>query len=94
MDILQLIREVDYALVDGTFFKNGELKNRDMSEIPHPLVTESIDLFRQLDLSDRRKIHFIHFNHTNPLVFDDPAAVKIVLDAGMNIAREGVVLTL
>ena len=42
MDILTLIKEVDYALIDGTFFKNGELKNRDMSEIPHPFVTESI----------------------------------------------------
>jgi pyrroloquinoline quinone biosynthesis protein B len=94
INILTLIKEVDYALIDGTFFKNGELKNRDMSEIPHPFVTESLDLFRQLDLSDRNKIHFIHFNHTNPLVYDDPAALEIVVDTGMNIAREGLILGL
>ena len=35
-NINELIQKVDYAFLDATFYKNGELK-RDMSEIPHPL---------------------------------------------------------
>ena len=63
-DICNLIKEVDYAFLDGTFYRNGELK-RDMSEIPHPFVEESMSLFKDLSVSDKKKIHFIHFNHTN-----------------------------
>ena len=47
VDIVKLIKEVDYAFLDGTFYKNGEL-GRDMSEIPHPFVAESMELFSSL----------------------------------------------
>ena len=41
---MNLLQKVDYAFLDATFYKNGELK-RDMSEIPHPFVEESMELF-------------------------------------------------
>ena len=41
-DILQIIKSVDYALIDGTFYDENELE-RDMSKIPHPFVEESMD---------------------------------------------------
>jgi len=59
-----------------------------MTEIPHPFVSETISLFSPLSESEKRKVKFIHFNHTNPLIFEGPerAAVK---NLGFDVATEG-----
>jgi len=87
-DITELIKKVDYAFLDATFYKNGELK-RDMSEIPHPFVEESMLLFSNLSETDKQKVHFIHFNHTNPLLIENSTAQKEVLKKRFNLAKEG-----
>ena len=87
-NITELIKRVDYAFLDATFYKNGELK-RDMSEIPHPFAQESMDLFSKLSDTNKQKVHFIHFNHTNPLLQEGSAAQKEVLKKGFNLAKEG-----
>jgi len=88
-DIIEEISTVDMALLDGTFLKNGELPNRDMSEIPHPFVEESMTLFRDLPESERQKVMFIHFNHTNPLIWDN-AEIERVEKAGFQVAKQGI----
>ena len=90
-NISELIQKVDYAFLDATFYKNGELK-RDMSEIPHPFVEESMELFSELSEKDKKKVHFIHFNHTNPLLINGSAAQKEVLNNGVNLAKEGQII--
>ena len=87
-NISELIKKADYAFLDATFYKNGELK-RDMSEIPHPFVEESMELFSSLSDADKQKIHFIHFNHTNPLLIEESTAQKEVLKKGFNLAKDG-----
>lgn len=86
--ILEVIKGVDIAFLDGTFFKNGEIKGRDMSEIPHPFIEESMSLFEKLSPEDRAKVHFIHFNHTNPVLIEGSEAQKTVEEMGFNIAKE------
>ncbi len=88
-DIKQEIAKVDYAFIDGTFFSAAEVDNRDISEIPHPFVSESIQLFSDLPASERKKIFFIHFNHSNPLLDASSSECKVVEEAGMGIARKG-----
>ena len=90
-NITELIKKVDYAFLDATFYKNGELK-RDMSEIPHPFVEESMSLFSTLSDADKQKVHFIHFNHTNPLLIEESSAQKEVLKKGFNLAKEGQII--
>ena len=90
-NITELIQKTDYAFLDATFYKNGEL-NRDMSEIPHPFVEESMKLFAPLTLENKSKIHFIHLNHTNPLLRKNSLAQKEVLQKGFNIAKEGQII--
>ena len=90
-DIRELIQKTDYAFLDGTFYKNGELE-RDMSEIPHPFVEESIDFFDALSESNKEKVHFIHFNHTNPLLIDNGIDAKKVLNKGFNLAKQGQII--
>jgi pyrroloquinoline quinone biosynthesis protein B len=92
--IVDLIKEVDYALLDATFYKDGELPNRNMSEVPHPFVEESMQLFQQLNAADKKKIYFIHFNHTNPLLKTKSDAKTAVQQKGFNIAEEGLILNL
>jgi len=87
--IVEVVKAVDYAFLDGSFFQNGEIPGRDMSEIPHPFVVESMELFKNLSNADKAKIHFIHFNHTNPVLHKDSEARRRVVEAGFNIAEEG-----
>jgi len=93
-DITELIKEVDYALLDATFYKDGELGNRDMSQIPHPFVTESMALFGNFTPEQRNKVWFIHFNHTNPLLNEESEQAQFVRSEGFNVAREGIRLPL
>ena len=90
-NITKLIKKVDYAFLDATFYKNGELK-RDMSEIPHPFVQESMELFSELSEKDKQKVHFIHFNHTNPLLQEGSTAQEEVFEKGFNLAKEGQII--
>ena len=87
--ITEEIHLVDYALLDATFFDGNELPGRDIANIPHPFVLESMKLFSELTAADRAKIWFIHLNHTNPLLNSDSKAYQRVIEAGYNVAREG-----
>ena len=87
-DIISLVKESDYAFLDATFYKNGEL-NRDMSQIPHPFVEESMDLFSKLSNRNKNKIYFIHINHTNPLLVENSKEKNKVIKNGFNIAVQG-----
>ncbi len=86
-DIVSLIKEVDHALIDGTFFSTAEVGNRNIAEIPHPLVQESMQLFASLPAKEKEKIIFIHFNHTNPLLNEDSKEAKLVKSKGFSIAN-------
>jgi len=87
-DIRAEVARVDVALLDATFYEAGELPNRNMSEIPHPFVAETISLFSPLPESEKRKVKFIHFNHTNPLIFEGPERIQ-VKNLGFGVATEG-----
>lgn len=89
-----MIARVDYALLDGTFYDQSEIPNRDMAEIPHPFVVESMERFKTLPSSEKRKIYFIHFNHSNPLWQPTSKAYRSVVEAGFKVARQGMVLKL
>ena len=92
-DIISLVKESDYAFLDATFYKNGEL-SRDMSQIPHPFVEESMDLFSKLSNHNKNKIYFIHMNHTNPLLVENSKEKNKVIKNGFNIAVQGSCLCL
>jgi len=92
ISITEFIKKVDYAFLDATFYKNGEL-GKDMSEIPHPFVEESMELFSELSDNDKQKVHFIHFNHTNSLLEEGSTAQKEVLEKGFNLAKKGQIIS-
>ena len=87
-DIREVVKAVDYALLDATFFRDGELGGRDMSKIKHPFVSESMDLLESLSDDERARVIFIHMNHTNPLLFEGSAEQADVERRGFRFARE------
>lgn len=87
--IIAQIKKVDYAFIDATFYDAQELNNRDISEIPHPFVIESLATFSTLTKEDKSKVIFTHFNHTNPLVDPQSDQSKHLISLGYSIARRG-----
>ena len=86
--LVDLVRSTDYLLIDGTFYADGEI-GRPMSEVPHPFVSETMNLLSGLPAKDRAKVFFIHFNHTNPLVQGDKKKIREVQSKGFGIAAQG-----
>ena len=84
-----LIAEVDVAYLDGTFHANGEIPGRDMSGFPHPFISHSVRRFSSLPAEQRAKIHFIHLNHSNPVLWSERPEHAAVLSAGYGVAVEG-----
>jgi pyrroloquinoline quinone biosynthesis protein B len=62
-DLRRFVAEMDVALLDGTFFSTDELPARDVSQIPHPLATDTAEWLAGVDCD----VRLIHLNHSNPL---------------------------
>lgn len=82
---IDIVRKVDQAFVDATFFSADELPNRKIDEIPHPTVLQTLEKFRGLE----NKITLIHFNHSNPLYDKQSEARERCHQAGINIGIQG-----
>ena len=87
-NLTELVEDFDYLLLDATFYDSKEI-NRDINEIPHPLVTETMTLLDSLSLDAKSKVYFIHMNHTNIMLDPNSELSKLVKSKGYNIARLG-----
>ena len=83
--ILEAIEEADIALLDGTFYSADELPGRDVSDIPHPLIPDSIKTFEERDI----EIQFVHLNHSNRLLSDEGLVARLE-QRGSSISTRGV----
>ena len=83
------LARVDVALVDGTFYDGAELPGRDMAEIPHPFIAESMQRFASLPEDQRAKLRFVHLNHSNPAHRPDSPQHRAIVEAGMAVAQQG-----
>ena len=93
-DIVLKIKHVDFALLDGTFYSEDELPNRNMAEIPHPFIVESMNLLSSLSTPNRNKIFFIHLNHSNPAIMKNSAASNLIRANRFGVARDGLIFSL
>lgn len=81
--IEDVVANVDIAYVDATFYSAAELPGRDLREIPHPTVEETMQRFANSPL--RSRIRLIHLNQSNPLLRDR---------RDLPVAREGEIVSL
>ena len=93
-DIFKVIQHTSIAFIDGTFYSQNEIPHRDMSEIPHPFINETMELLYSLKSIHKNKVHFIHLNHSNPAIKEKNAASNIIKSKQFKIAREGQVFDL
>ena len=89
VEVADVVRKANVVFLDATFFDDGELDGRDMSESPHPRVVETMARLSGLSARDRAKVRFIHYNHTNPIRFAGSPQSVAVMAAGFGIARRG-----
>jgi pyrroloquinoline quinone biosynthesis protein B len=73
--IESIVARVDVAYLDGTFYDASELPGRDLREIPHPLM---IDTLARLGATG--KVRFIHLNQSNPLLRGKRAGIVVAKD--------------
>lgn len=85
--LVEALSEVDYAFLDATFYDDAEINTRNISEIPHPFITETMTKLDALPASEKKKVYFIHFNHTNPVLSNNGDAFRDVISEGFNIAQ-------
>ena len=86
-DIVEEIKQVDYAFLDATFYSGEEINNRDISQIPHPFIIESMEAFKELNYAEKAKVIFIHLNHTNPVLDANSAAYQTIIKNGFRVAK-------
>jgi pyrroloquinoline quinone biosynthesis protein B len=84
--IEDVVAAADVAYLDATFYRDGEVPGRAMSEIAHPFIEETMRRFANAPAAERAKIRFIHLNRTNPAAFDGPER-RAIESAGFRIAR-------
>lgn len=87
-NIIDEVKKVDYAFLDATFFKEGEV-SRPMTEIPHPFIVETVKLFEKESTKTKAKIYFIHLNHTNPGLKRAHRLKDSIQNLGFHFAKEG-----
>ncbi len=90
----EFLASVDVAFIDGTFYADGEIPGRSMSEIPHPFISETIARLENAPAALRAKVVFTHLNHTNPASVPGSPAERTIRAAGMRVAREGEIVSL
>jgi pyrroloquinoline quinone biosynthesis protein B len=84
----RLLHRVDVAYLDGTFFDGRELPDRDLAEIPHPLMVDTMARLEERARAAPGSIRFLHLNHTNPALRD--AELRKQIEArGFRVAERG-----
>ena len=78
--------EIDLAWIDGTFWSLNELPGRNLSEIPHPTIEDSIRLLG-IKRENDPDVSFIHLNHSNPVNDRNSKERKLVESYGWGICK-------
>jgi pyrroloquinoline quinone biosynthesis protein B len=81
-----LVAAADVAYLDGTFYADGEIPGRNMTEIPHPFIVETMKRFETAPATQRERIRFIHLNRTNPAAFADSPERQTLEHARFRVA--------
>jgi pyrroloquinoline quinone biosynthesis protein B len=84
----------DLALVDGTFWSDDELQltgrsNKTAREIGHLPLSGPGGLLEQFPKGVKSRKVLFHINNTNPILDEDSPEHRRVLDAGFEIAYDG-----
>ena len=93
-DVAEAVAGVDVALLDGSFWSMAEMPGRAIEDVPHPLMTQTMDALQ--NVADRREARVIltHLNNSNPALREDGDQAREIIRRGLEVAREGMRLEL
>ena len=96
---MKLAASADVLLIDGTFWSDDELRatgrsNRSAREMGHLPLSGSDGLLSTFPAGVHGRKILIHINNTNPVLDEDSPEHRAVLDAGFEIACDGVSIQL
>lgn len=80
------VRRHRVCILDATFFSAAELPGRNLKEISHPFIEDTLAYFREE--AKGRRIILTHFNHSNPVCDPGSPQAKRVHEAGFELAQE------
>jgi pyrroloquinoline quinone biosynthesis protein B len=84
----------DLALLDGTFWSDGELAairsgSKTARQMGHLPLSGPGGLLEELRQQTRPRRVAIHINNTNPVLNEESEEHRVMIDAGWEIARDG-----
>jgi pyrroloquinoline quinone biosynthesis protein B len=93
-DVLERFAASDLVLVDGTFWRNDELAQRGISsrtaaDMGHVPLSGPDGTLAALAGLERPRAVLVHINNTNPILLEDSPERAAVLEAGVEIAEDG-----
>jgi pyrroloquinoline quinone biosynthesis protein B len=74
------------CLLDASFSSLSEIPGRDLTDIPHPLVPDTLERFGHL--TSGRRLILTHINHSNPISVTDSPEAEAVRMAGFEVAED------
>ena len=89
----------DLVLLDGTFWSDGELKlagrgKKTAREMGHMPLSGPDGLLAQFPQNSKARKVLLHINNTNPILIEDGPEHRAALDAGFEIAYDGMEIQL
>ena len=95
----KLAASADVTLIDGTFWSDDELMrtgrtDRTAREIGHLPLSGPDGLLAQFPANAKGRKILIHINNTNPILDEDSPEHRAVLEAGFEIAYDGLTISL
>ena len=88
VDLESLVMDNDLLFLDGTFYNKSEINSRDVSKIPHPEIMDTMARLSKLSKSYKKRVHFIHLNHTNDALRKTTSRYKNIIESGFSISEQ------
>lgn len=80
-----VVSNVDIAFLDASFSSADEVPGRNIEDMPHPLVPDTVALFMGLDT----QIVLTHINHSNSLGASEHLVTRDAIRNGFLVAYDG-----
>jgi pyrroloquinoline quinone biosynthesis protein B len=92
--VVEEVKKVSDALLDGTFYSADELPSRDLSSIGHPLISHTMQVLKDIAKEGKTRICFTHLNHSNLALDPGGEPRKKIEEQGFHLAWDGMEFTI
>ena len=94
LSVVEEVKKVSDALLDGTFYSADELPSRDLSSIGHPLISHSMQVLKDIAKEGKTRIFFTHLNHSNLALDPEGEPRKNIEEQGFHLPSDGMEFTI